>query len=66
MLLDVLVETFQIFSFVPDTGNLRRLASPGHRAGVVGIIYFYRQEAALARTTVAPLRAVRLPVPRAT
>jgi hypothetical protein len=41
MLLDVLVNTFQIFSFVPDTGNLRRRASPGHRAGIVGVSYTF-------------------------
>jgi hypothetical protein len=32
----------------PDTSNPRRRASTGHRAGIVGLLCFYRQEVALA------------------
>ncbi len=33
----------------PDTSNPGRRASPGHRAGIVGVPYFYRQKITLAR-----------------
>ena len=32
----------------PDTSNLGKRASPRHRAGIVGVLKFYRQEVALA------------------